>query len=212
MTTIPETNGAGAAPVDQGAGAPQHASQGVAGSEAGNDAGNDAESSAESNLRSNADTQPRCELCHDDGGELLYGARGDAFVLRVILVDDADHPGFCRVIWNRHAREITDLTPAERAHLMDAVFRVESALRETMAPDKVNLASLGNMVPHMHWHVIARHADDAHFPAPVWAAPQRAGEPATIAATAGRRRLLPALREAVRRRFLDFPSHTGQTS
>ena len=46
----------------------------------------------------------------------------------------------------------------------------EAALRKVMAPDKVNLASLGNVVPHLHWHVIPRFADDPHFPNPVWGA------------------------------------------
>jgi diadenosine tetraphosphate (Ap4A) HIT family hydrolase len=44
-----------------------------------------------------------------------------------------------------------------------------------MQPDKINLASLGNVVPHLHWHVIPRFADDAHFPSPIWASPQRDG-------------------------------------
>ena len=46
-------------------------------------------------------------------------------------------------------------------------------MRETMQPDKMNLASLGNMTPHVHWHVIPRFEDDAHFPTPVWATRQR---------------------------------------
>jgi diadenosine tetraphosphate (Ap4A) HIT family hydrolase len=105
-----------------------------------------------------------CELCLQDGGTLLYR---DA-VLRVVLVDDPDYPGFCRVIWNAHVKEMTDLNLAERTRLMQAVFATESAVREVCAPHKVNLASLGNAVPHLHWHVIPRHAEDAHFPNPVW--------------------------------------------
>jgi len=49
------------------------------------------------------------------------------------------------------------------------------ALRALLQPDKVNLAALGNQVPHLHWHVIPRFADDTHFPDPVWATPRRAG-------------------------------------
>ena len=56
---------------------------------------------------------------------------------------------------------------------MDAVTVVEQALREHLVPTKINLAALGNMVPHLHWHVIARFAWDSHFPAPVWASAQR---------------------------------------
>ena len=65
--------------------------------------------------------------------------------------------------------EMTDLSAPERARLMDAVFAAEAALREVLAPDKINLASLGNVVAHIHWHVIPRYRDDPHFPDPIWA-------------------------------------------
>lgn len=110
-----------------------------------------------------------CELCREDGGAVLWR---DAFC-RVVLVGDPDYPAFCRVILARHAREMTDLDEAERARLMGVVFAVEAALRELLQPDKVNLASFGNVVPHVHWHVIPRFRADRHFPSPVWGAPQR---------------------------------------
>ena len=91
----------------------------------------------------------------------------------MVAVDEPDYPGFVRVILGRHAREMADLDPAEREALMAVVFGVEAAVRDTMQPDKMNLASLGNMTPHVHWHVIPRYRDDRHFPHPVWAVPQR---------------------------------------
>lgn len=97
--------------------------------------------------------------------------------VRVILVDDADYPGFCRVVWNEHVREMTDLVEHERSHLLRVVLGVEAVLRRLLRPDKMNLASLGNQVAHLHWHVIPRFADDAHFPDPVWAARRRPGRP-----------------------------------
>lgn len=105
-----------------------------------------------------------CELCQQDGGEVLYR---DA-LLRVVRVDDPHYPGFCRVILNRHAREMSDLDPAEQARMMAVVLAVESAVRAVCQPDKVNLASLGNVVPHVHWHVIPRWENDRHFPNPIW--------------------------------------------
>jgi diadenosine tetraphosphate (Ap4A) HIT family hydrolase len=112
-----------------------------------------------------------CALCTPGAEDVLWrDAR-----CRVILVGDADHPGFCRVVWNAPVRDRTDLAPAEREHFMLVVYRVERALRELLSPDKINLASLGNQVPHLHWHVIPRFADDAHFPDPVWGAKRRAG-------------------------------------
>jgi diadenosine tetraphosphate (Ap4A) HIT family hydrolase len=92
---------------------------------------------------------------------------------RVVRVDEPDYPGFVRVILERHAREMGDLSREEREALMEVVFAVEAAVRETMQPDKMNLASLGNMTPHVHWHVVPRFRDDRHFPNPIWAAPQR---------------------------------------
>lgn len=109
-----------------------------------------------------------CALCKDElkaeEGQLIW--RGDD--CRVILVNDADLPGFCRVIWNRHVAEMTDLSYGERDHIMTLVFAVEEAIRHVMHPDKVNIAALGNMVPHIHWHVIPRFKDDAFFPGSAW--------------------------------------------
>ena len=98
-------------------------------------------------------------------GELLF----EDEQLRVLLVDEAGYPGFCRVIWRDHVREMSDLSRGDRLLLNDAVFHVEEAVREVMKPAKVNVASLGNVVPHLHWHVIARFDWDARWPAPVWA-------------------------------------------
>jgi len=116
-------------------------------------------------------SETACPLCQPRNEHVLWQ---DA-QLRVIRVDDPDYPGFCRVILNRHVKEMTDLSPPERARLMQVVFGVEGALRELLRPDKVNLAALGNQVPHLHWHVIPRFVDDKHFPDPLWAAPRRAG-------------------------------------
>ena len=111
-----------------------------------------------------------CVLCKEDlkpeEGQLIW--RGDD--CRVILVNDPDLPGFCRVIWNRHVSEMTELSYGEREHLMALVFAVEEAVRHVMHPDKVNIAALGNMVPHIHWHVIPRYKDDAFFPGSIWSA------------------------------------------
>ena len=113
-----------------------------------------------------------CELCTLTGGELLW----QNALCRIVSVGDLDYPGFCRVILNRHAAEMSDLPSAEQQELMRVVFVVEAVVRDVLKPDKINLASLGNMVPHLHWHVIARFENDAHFPAPVWAPPQRPGQ------------------------------------
>ena len=117
-----------------------------------------------------------CPLCSRRGGEVLWQ---DEFC-RVVLADEANYPGFCRVILNAHVKEMTELDAAARTRLMDVVYAVELSLRELLQPDKINLASLGNVVPHLHWHVIPRFLDDAHFPDAVWAAPRRAGRRLTV--------------------------------
>jgi len=89
-------------------------------------------------------------------------------------------------------------THRPRTRMANAVWAVEAAQREVMQPEKVNLATLGNMTPHVHWHVIPRFLDDRHFPSPVWAEPRRSADVASLAA---RRALLPQLREAVRRQL-----------
>lgn len=111
-----------------------------------------------------------CPLCRPENENVLLQTER----LRVIAVsNEANTPAFCRVIWQEHVAEMTDLPPAQRQELMDTVYRVEAAMRQVFKPAKINLASLGNVVPHLHWHVIARFENDANFPAPVWAAAVR---------------------------------------
>lgn len=117
-----------------------------------------------------------CPLCRSAGESVLW--RDDR--CRVIRAGDADHPGFLRVIWHQHVCEMTDLDAGDRAHLLSVVLGAEQALRDVAAPDKINLASLGNQVPHLHWHVIPRFRNDAHFPDPVWAPRRRTGEPRVV--------------------------------
>ena len=114
-----------------------------------------------------------CPLCQTDGG--LVVARTPKFrVVRVIEGEEARRfPAFYRLIWAEHVAEFSDLSVTDRHACMDAVTEVERVLRSLLAPTKVNVASLGNVVPHLHWHVIARFDWDSHFPAPVWAAAQR---------------------------------------
>ena len=140
-----------------------------------------------------SDDAPRCELCELTADAVYRDER-----LAVILVDDPAYPGFCRVIWHAHVKEMSDLAPADRLALNDALWQVEVALRAVMAPDKVNVASLGNMVPHLHWHVIARYADDAHFPNPIWGEKLRQSDAAVLAS---RHALLPNLKAEIVRRM-----------
>jgi len=117
-----------------------------------------------------------CALCSGVGGEVLW--QDD--VNRVVWAAQPDHPGTCRVIARAHVKEMSDLDHARQQQTMAAVLAVEQALRELLAPDKINLASFGNVVPHLHWHVIPRFADDAHFPNAVWGERLRPASPRAL--------------------------------
>jgi diadenosine tetraphosphate (Ap4A) HIT family hydrolase len=137
-----------------------------------------------------------CVLCQDAGGVLLHRARG----WRLVRTEDTPaHPVFYRLIWNHHVAEFSDLSAAERRDCMDAVARTEWALREALQAAglparKINLASLGNVVPHLHWHLVARFDADAQFPAPIWAPAVRPDDAAQLQRL---RAALPALDAAL---------------
>jgi diadenosine tetraphosphate (Ap4A) HIT family hydrolase len=117
-----------------------------------------------------------CVFCEGSGGEIIWR---DAHC-RVVRPNEVDYPALCRVIWQQHVKEMTDLSEAERARYLRVVLAVEQALRELLMPDKMNVASLGNAVPHLHWHVVPRFRDDRHFPGAIWAAPARDGAPRAL--------------------------------
>lgn len=129
-----------------------------------------------------------CPLCEGPGGELVF----QAAAFRVIRTGEGGFPAFYRVVWNEHVPELSDLAPADRALCLEAVVAVERALRAHLRPVKINLAALGNLVPHLHWHVIARFDWDSHFPAPVWAPARREAPAAQVARIATLRPLLEA--------------------
>lgn len=136
-----------------------------------------------------------CPLCTEDGGELVVRLPA----CRVIRAQEAGFPAFYRVIWNEHVSEWTDLSEADQLGLMRVVNAIERTLRDLLHPTKINLASLGNVVPHLHWHVIARFDWDSHFPAPIWGPAQRKVEPAH---TAVLEQLMPQVDEVLRQRLV----------
>lgn len=112
-----------------------------------------------------------CPLCTPTPHQTLWQ---DDFC-RVVLLNDADYPAYCRVELLAHVKEMSDLATPDRARVMKVVFAVETALREVLNPDKINLASLGNKTPHIHWHVIPRFENDKHFPNSHWGEAMRDG-------------------------------------
>jgi diadenosine tetraphosphate (Ap4A) HIT family hydrolase len=111
----------------------------------------------------------RCELCEQTGGEVIW-QNAD---FRVVHVADAAFPAYYRVIAQQHVPEFSDLSRDQQTQCMDCIVCIENVLRKSLHPTKINLAALGNMVPHLHWHIIARFEWDTHFPQPIWGMTQR---------------------------------------
>ena len=117
-----------------------------------------------------------CELCTRPNSREIWH---DDF-LYVIDASSHELPGYIRVVLNRHVKEMTDLTSNEQRHVMEVVFFIESTMRSYLKPEKINLAEFGNMTPHLHWHIIARFADDAYFPEAIWAGKIRTSNQASL--------------------------------
>lgn len=127
-----------------------------------------------------------CPLCEGPGGRVVLQAPR----WRLVHADEPGFPAFYRLVWASHVREFSQLAPADRHACVDALAVIEQAMLRHLAPTKVNLAALGNAVPHLHWHVIARFDWDSHFPSAVWAAAQRAAPPQRLVEVGAR---LPAM-------------------
>lgn len=109
-------------------------------------------------------TNEACPLCASPLPATLV--RTDRWT--VIDARDPDYPGLTRVVWKTHVAEMTDLSAKDRQDLLHVVLVIEQTMRDVLRPNKVNLASLGNQVPHLHWHIIPRWQDDRAYPASVW--------------------------------------------
>ena len=98
-----------------------------------------------------------CPLCKKDK-EIIFE---DNF-LRIILVDEI--PGYLRVITQKHIKEFSELSDKEAIKLTLVIKKLEKKLIEILKPDKINIASFGNMVPHLHIHIIPRYKNDPWWP------------------------------------------------
>ncbi len=120
-----------------------------------------------------------CPLCTEPGGHVVEQAND----WRVVRVDDHGLPGFHRLICSDHVQEWHALTSAQRLDISEALAQWESWLMARWQPDKFNLASFGNVVPHLHWHLMPRWRTDPWWPQPIWgprqAATHRPLEPAS---------------------------------
>lgn len=93
---------------------------------------------------------------------------GDLPLSRVLVIKDANYPWLLLAPRRAEAVEIVDLDEVAQAQLMTEINRVARALQDVTKPDKLNIAALGNVVPQLHVHIIARRKNDAAWPRPVW--------------------------------------------
>ena len=99
-----------------------------------------------------------CPLCRPVNENVIF--QNDFF--RIILVDEI--PGYLRIITQKHVKEFSELTDEEAVELTLLTKKIEQIMIKTLRPDKINIASLGNMVPHLHIHVIPRFKNDPWWP------------------------------------------------
>ncbi|HVI87448.1 MAG TPA: HIT family protein [Dongiaceae bacterium] len=87
---------------------------------------------------------------------------------RVLRMNDTTYPWLILVPRRANCREISELTSTDRHRLIDEIARASEALQREFRPEKINVGALGNMVPQLHIHVIARFVNDPAWPKPVW--------------------------------------------
>jgi diadenosine tetraphosphate (Ap4A) HIT family hydrolase len=115
-------------------------------------------------------TTHECPMCHrwNDHSDLRIIELKRSFVT---LNRDQFFPGYVLLFTKTHVTELFHLQRQVRAELMDEVSLVAEALQDIFQPDKINYELLGNMVPHMHWHLVPRFASESLWPRPIWAEP-----------------------------------------
>lgn len=116
-------------------------------------------------MNTTLDSCPMCRRWDDDSDLRIVELKHS----RVILNRDQFFPGYSLLIARTHVTELFHLEQAVRAELIEEVSRVAAALQAVFQPDKINYELLGNMVPHMHWHLVPRFSSDPLWPRPIWA-------------------------------------------
>ena len=134
-----------------------------------------------------------CVMCDKYGrsGSPLHIA--DLALSRVFLHEDQFFPGYVLLVLRRHVTELYDLSATERATLMEEVSRVAQALARVFRPVKMNYELLGNLVPHIHWHLVPRLATDPGLRSPIWTVEH----PPTPPAPAAARERIESIRRAI---------------
>lgn len=93
---------------------------------------------------------------------------GDFPLCRLLLMNDAQYPWFILVPRREAVSELFQLDAADQQQLWRETTAFAEIVKDSFGADKMNVATLGNVVSQLHMHVIARSRDDAAWPAPVW--------------------------------------------
>lgn len=107
-----------------------------------------------------------CPLCADESKGMTMV--GDLEIARAYLQRSANFRGYCILVLKRHAVEIDDLSPDERTMLIEDIAQVARAVRRVCKPKKLNYEILGNVVPHVHCHIIPRYETDPTWDRAAW--------------------------------------------
>lgn len=133
-----------------------------------------------------------CPMCPDESGRDVVATLPSG---RVHLQNDADYAGYCILVFRRHAVEVHDLTAEERRQWIEDIAVVGRAITEVCGPAKLNVSMLGNMVPHLHCHIIPRYRED-----PEWGHPPVFRTPDERRPLSGEK--YPVLRQALADRMI----------
>lgn len=120
--------------------------------------------------------QAACSLCVADDSEVVW--QGSFW--RLVAATDVRFPGYLVLVHQGHVGEMTDLPHEDQTECFRSLLVIESLLREHLNPTKMNVAQLGNRVPHLHWHIIPRFEWDSHYPESIWGPQQREPDTAAI--------------------------------
>jgi diadenosine tetraphosphate (Ap4A) HIT family hydrolase len=117
---------------------------------------------------------------------------GDLGLSRVVAINDADYPWLILVPRRANVTEIADLGADDATQMTAEIAQVSRVLKQVTGCDKLNIAAIGNIVPQLHIHIVARRKDDPLWPKPIWGvAPPRAGD------DAGFQRFIAAIRDGL---------------
>jgi diadenosine tetraphosphate (Ap4A) HIT family hydrolase/predicted GNAT family N-acyltransferase len=105
-----------------------------------------------------------CILCGNKKNEIIWQDN----LCRFVVANEDHQFGIHRLIWNDHVKELSFLSKENQNHIFNQLIKAEKFILEKFKPYKINVASLGNLVPHLHWHIIPRWKTDPWWPNSIW--------------------------------------------